>query len=59
MAAVLWGGERLLAPMLAGGIADKAPALAILVVAGLAAYGIVAQLTGAARLGDLRAALRR
>jgi putative peptidoglycan lipid II flippase len=59
MAAVLWGGARLLAPMLADGSVQKTTGLAILVVAGLAAYGLVAQLSGAARLGDLRASLRR
>ena len=59
MAAVLWAGERLLAPVLADGTVEKAMALAVLVAAGLATYGIIAQLTGAARLGDLRASLRR
>lgn len=59
MAAVLWGGSRLLAPMLADGSIQKVTGLAVLVIAGLAAYGLVAQLTGAARLGDLRASLRR
>jgi len=59
MAAVLWAGERLLAPVLADGTVEKAMALAVLVAGGLATYGIIAQLTGAARLGDLRASLRR
>ncbi len=59
MAVVLWGGERLLATMLADGSVQKMTALAVLVAAGLATYGLVAQLTGAVRLGDLRASLRR
>jgi len=59
MAAVLWAGARLLAPMFAGGSTEKVVALAALVAGGLAAYGLAAQLTGAARLDDLRASLRR
>jgi putative peptidoglycan lipid II flippase len=59
MAAALWAGERALASLFAGGTEEKFLALALLVAAGLAAYGAVAQLTGAARLSDLRTALRR
>jgi putative peptidoglycan lipid II flippase len=59
MAAALWAGERALASHFAGGTEEKFLALALLVAAGLAAYGAVAQLSGAARLSDLRAALRR
>ena len=59
MAAVLWACGRALAPMLAGGAEERALALALLVAAGLLAYGIAVQATGAARLADLRASLRR
>jgi putative peptidoglycan lipid II flippase len=59
MAGVLWGGDRLLTPMLAGASMEKVTALAILVVAGLAAYGLMAQLTGAARVSDVTSAMRR
>lgn len=59
MAGALWGGAFLLAPYFAGGLAEKVPALAVLVAAGLIVYGIVAQLVGAARLSDVKAAMRR
>jgi len=59
MAAALWAGERLLAPMLAGGEAARIPALAILIAGGGAVYGIAVLLTGAARPSDLRSAFRR
>lgn len=59
MAAVLWAGDRLLTPMFAGASVEKISALAMLVVAGLAAYGVMAQLTGAARLSDVTSAMRR
>lgn len=59
MTAALWAAERALAPLFAGGSEQRFLALALLVLAGLAAYGIVVQATGAARFGDLRASLRR
>ena len=59
MAAALWAAERALAPLFAGGAEQRILALALLVAVGLAAYGAVVQATGAARLGDLRASLRR
>jgi putative peptidoglycan lipid II flippase len=59
MVAALLAMERLLAPLFAGDAEQKILALILLVAAGLAAYGVVAQLAGAARLGDLRAAMRR
>jgi len=58
MAAALYGGGLLLAPGLAGGEAARAVALAILVAGGLALFGILAQITGAAHWRDLRG-LRR
>jgi putative peptidoglycan lipid II flippase len=59
MAAALWAVDRALAPLFAGGPEARVLALAVLVAAGLLAYGAVVQATGAARLGDLRASLRR
>lgn len=59
MVGALWGGAFLLAPYFYGGLEEKVPALAVLVAAGLVTYGIVAQLVGAARLSDVRAAMRR
>ena len=59
MAAALWAADRALAPLFAGGSEARILALALLVAAGLLAYGAVVQATGAARLGDLRASLRR
>jgi putative peptidoglycan lipid II flippase len=58
MGAALWGGLRLLSPWLAQpGI--RYAALAVLILLGIVVYGIAAQLFGAARLGDLKAWLRR
>jgi putative peptidoglycan lipid II flippase len=59
MVGALWGGAFLLAPYFYGGLEEKVPALAALVAAGLVTYGIVAQLVGAARLSDVKAAMRR
>lgn len=59
MVGALWGGAFLLAPYFYGGLEEKVPALAVLVAAGLVTYGIVAQLVGAARLSDVKAAMRR
>jgi len=59
MAGALWGGAILLAPLFAGGPDEKISALAILVAAGILAYGLVAQIIGAARLSDVKSALRR
>lgn len=59
MAGALWGGAILSAPLFAGGSDEKIPALAILVAAGLLIYGLIAQVIGAARLSDLKSALRR
>jgi putative peptidoglycan lipid II flippase len=59
MAGGLWWGASYLAPFFAGSLEQKIPALAALVLAGLAIFGLAAQVTGAARLSDLKSALRR
>lgn len=59
MAAALVGGAHLLAPWFAGGLETRAPALLILVLGGAAVYFAAAQLLGAARLGEVKAMLRR
>lgn len=61
MGAVLWLAMPLLAPWLAASqpTAVRFAALAALVTAGLASYGMLAVVTGALRLGSLRSALRR
>lgn len=59
MVAVLWAAERLLAPLFAGGSESRILALALLVGAGAAVYGGVAMVSGAARPGELGAAMRR
>ena len=59
MAAALWPLAIAFEGMLAGSTAEAAVALAALVGAGLAVYGVAAQLLGAARLGELRAMMRR
>jgi len=56
---VLWPLAQALDGMLAGSTAEAAAALAALVGAGLVVYGVAAQVLGAARLGELRAMLRR
>lgn len=59
MAAVLYGGAMLLAPAFAGGETSRIPALALLVVAGIVSYAVLAVLLGAVRLADLNQLLRR
>ncbi len=59
MALVLWGIAAALAAPLAGGTAARIAALAGLVVVGAVFYAVAAHVVGAARLGDLRAMLRR
>ena len=55
MAAGLWALARWLAAPLAGGGAEGIGALTVLVGGGLVLFGLAAQLTGAARFGELRA----
>ena len=59
MAAALWPLAHALDGLLAGSTAEAVAALALLVGAGLAVYAAAAQLLGAARLGELRAMIRR
>jgi putative peptidoglycan lipid II flippase len=59
MAAVLGGGGIALEGALAGPTLVRIAALAALVAAGLAAFGVFAQLTGAAALSDVRRMLRK
>ncbi|CAM9165197.1 unnamed protein product [Phaeothamnion confervicola] len=58
--AALWAGTVLLAPWLraSAGAAGMA-ALAALVLGGMVLFAVMCHVTGAARLGDLRSALRR
>lgn len=59
MAAALWPLATVLEGRFAGSTAEAAAALAALVGAGLVVYGVAAQVLGAARLGELRAMMRR
>jgi putative peptidoglycan lipid II flippase len=59
MGAALWFLQAPLAPLFAGGQWERIAALVVLVLAGLVLFAILAQLLGAARLDELRAALRR
>jgi putative peptidoglycan lipid II flippase len=58
MGAGLWLGAQTLAPLL-GAPGLRYGALLVLVAGGAGLYGLAAHLTGAFRLADLRAALRR
>ena len=59
MAAAVYGGAVLLAGALAGGEGARAAALAALVGGGLLVFAVLAHVTGAAALGDLRALFRK
>jgi len=59
MGAVLLAGERALAAAFAGPVWLQAPALAALVVGGVAVFAGLALVLGAARMADVRAALRK
>jgi len=59
MAVALWGAHQGLADMLAGRSGERIAALAALVACGLVTFAVVAPLLGAARIADLRRALRR
>ena len=54
MGATLYFGMAELTPWLAGGEIERAAALAALVTAGLICFALLAQLSGAARLSDVR-----
>jgi putative peptidoglycan lipid II flippase len=59
MAACLWLAAGLAAPWLAAGLAAKVAALAALVGVGLAAFALFASASGALRLGEVAALLRK
>jgi putative peptidoglycan lipid II flippase len=59
MSAALVGLQHVLSPWLDGRFAERAGALALLVGAGLAVFALLAHITGAAKLDELRAVLRR
>lgn len=59
MGVVIFAGQTLLDPWLGGSFIQRYAALAVLVGAGVALYGIACFLTGAYRLADLKALLRR
>ncbi len=59
MVAVLKGLAWLLAPWFARGLTWEIPALILIILAGMASYGLAATLIGALRPSDLKAALRR
>ena len=58
MGAALFIGVDFLMPQLAGASVEKALALMTLIAGGVAVFAICAQLTGAARVSDLRAFVR-
>ncbi|URW74420.1 murein biosynthesis integral membrane protein MurJ [Sphingomonas donggukensis] len=59
MGAALYGGEALLDPYLTATFWIRVAALAVLVSAGAAVYGIACFVTGAYRVADLKALVRR
>ncbi len=59
MAAGLWAAAQAMQPWLAQPGGARVAALAALVAGGLLAFALLAQLTGAARLGEVKLALRR
>jgi putative peptidoglycan lipid II flippase len=59
MGAVLWAGEALLDPYLTATFWTRVTALVVLVAAGGAAYGLASLVTGAYRVADLKALVRR
>ncbi|AJR24596.1 MULTISPECIES: murein biosynthesis integral membrane protein MurJ [Sphingobium] len=59
MGGALYAGEGLLDPWLGGVMVQRYVALAVLVGAGIALYGVACFLTGAYRLSDLKALMRR
>ncbi|MFC3442534.1 murein biosynthesis integral membrane protein MurJ [Sphingobium rhizovicinum] len=59
MGGALWAGEDLLDPWLTGAMVQRYVALAVLVGAGVALYGLASVVTGAYRLSDIKALMRR
>ncbi len=58
MGGVLYALATYLGPMFAGSEQQRIVALAVLIGGGLVTYGVLAQITGAARLADLKAQLK-
>jgi len=58
MGLAVYGARDYLAPYLTGDALEKATALSALVVGGVIVYGICAQLSGAARVSDVKAFMR-
>lgn len=59
MGGALWAGEGLLDPWLTGAMLQRYVALALLVGAGVTLYGLASFITGAYRLSDIKALMRR
>ena len=59
MGATVFAFERLLTPYLGGALIVRYAALAVLVGSGSAVYGVACFLTGAYRIADIKALLRR
>jgi putative peptidoglycan lipid II flippase len=59
MTAALWAGLVYGVPLLDAGFAGRALGLACLVVGGMALFAVTAQITGAARLGEIKRLMRR
>ncbi len=59
MAVVLYFGAGAAAERLAGGEIERAAALAVLVLVGLGVFAVLAQISGAARLGELKSIVKR
>jgi len=59
MGAIVWAAAWWLGPLFAQGLVVQIAALAALVLAGLASYGVVSIVTGAASIAEFRDAMRR
>ncbi len=59
MGVALWAGEDLLDPWLTSAMVQRYVALGLLVGAGVALYGLASFVTGAYRLSDIKALMRR
>jgi len=59
MGGVLWGLTMILAPWIGNGETQRIAALVILIAAGLISYFLLAHVTGAARLSDIKGMLRK
>ncbi|SEI70395.1 putative peptidoglycan lipid II flippase [Sphingobium sp. AP50] len=59
MGGALWAGKGLFDPWLTGAMAQRYVALSLLVGAGIVLYGLASVVTGAYRLSDIKALMRR